>query len=210
MRILAAFISLALVCGAPSARAEEEDAGVMFKRIGHCMYKRNPELADKFLENSDAFAVREEVVGDWVKLGEKFVTGCVPNNISTSLNVRIVRDLLAEETYISHIRTFIETVPTPARQRIRSNNPKSRVFAETADCLAAKGGAVADALVRSDPGSKAENSNIILLKPAIFACLGETTSSSLSTFTIRRLVAEGLWVRFLGLDSANAGWKVVQ
>ena len=213
MRVLATCIAVtvAVACGAGPAEAQTQNTpAVSYKRFGQCMYKRDPVLADKFLANSDAFAVRESVVGNWSQLGQKLVTGCLPDAISTSLDVRLIRDLLAEEAYTSHIKVFVDAAPTPARQRIRSGNPKSRAFSQISDCFAEKGGAAADALVRSAPGTPAESAEMDRLKPTVIACVGETTAPSLTTFSVRRLAAEGLWVRFLGLDPANADWKVAQ
>jgi hypothetical protein len=178
--------------------------------FARCIYRRNPKAAAAILANSDPVRVDltragikslDSSFGLSICLGEQADAGL--SNMSVRMPAPTMRLMMAEQAYL----TTVPVAPTlqegaaenVARSYVSEGQllGKARALAEFADCVVFRNVVGADALVRTRPGSGAENAAARSLGPVLGACLSAGNNTVLNIMTIRSLVADGLWARFV-------------
>ncbi len=119
-----------------------------------------------------------------------------------------LRTLLMEEAYLAK---YPGTKPKPlvdekgepavAPPRIYASKGDLLVqavaYAQLADCTAANGPELADAVLRTGAGLPDERTAAVALAPVIGQCVQEGQNITLTPEVIRGLAAEGLWQRYV-------------
>ena len=190
-------------------RLAEKDAGIVQKNIARCMYRSSRKEAEALLEHSDAFEADFRAAGikDVRKaldmedcLGREF--GANESALGWRFSASLLRDMLAEESYLARFRSAptIASPPPPLPKRaalVPVFQALTDSSAEFDDCAVRTNVTVADALLRTTPGSAAEHDAAAGLAPTIGKCMYAGETFTLTPSSIRAFVAYGLWNRFV-------------
>lgn len=186
-----------------------EEVRRVVKYFGSCVYRREPEMADALLRNSDQTSIGYSRMGiaaeDLVdELDMSHCLGRAMDAFSLESQLRMspttLRSHLAEASYLANndqAPDIGEDDPEvlPNRYFGPSASQHTRYRAAFSDCIAFHAPHESDRLLRTDPNSNEEAAAVQSLIPALSACLTEGRDIQLTIATIRGLVADGMWAR---------------
>ena len=191
------------------AKANNDKARRAMKDVARCVYRREPDLSEKFLANSDPEGINHEGFGvnsdDFVeKMKLDSCLGTIMHDLQNTMTLHIrpisLRSYLAEESYLKSVeeplRMTEEDNEVLANRFFRATaSSAARYRAAFADCVVFNSPDLSDALMRTRITTDAETKAVQALVPALSKCLLDGQETELTVQTIRALVAEGLWAR---------------
>ena len=177
--------------------------------LARCAYNWAPAGVEKFLENSDDFAV------------DNVATGVKPKNLWPAYHIQVCGDraleeredkvtfaylgerefraMMLEPSYLKHHPTppaWLAAWPgTPRRKYVSTGQALAyaRLSGEFADCVIAGAPRLADQLLRTPKYSPEEAKAVRALVPYIGPCIVAGQKAELTPVGIRKLVADGMW-----------------
>ncbi len=186
----------------------EEQLGIVKKRFAQCIYRRQARHATALLNHSDNVTV-DLATPKLVGLKAFGLADCIGDDMMTNDQLAIglrfqpaaFRDLMAEEAYLtSHDAAPIATPQLPLVGKFVSSGDqlaKARTLASFSDCTILADIGKAGAVLRTMPGSPGERIAVKALGPTLGSCLFEGQQISLTTGSVRALLAFGMWNRFV-------------
>lgn len=193
--------------------SKEEFADLRAK-LGACLADKSKDMAGKLLTHSDSVAVDYAGMGvqpqmymfSWrMDLCQKYNNPALMGPIFARPGA--LRTLLMESGYLAknnrapkvELDDKGQPVLAPARMFVAKGDqlPQAVAYAQLADCTAANGTDLADAVLRTGAGSAEERAAAVALAPVIGQCVQEGQNISLTPETIRALAAEGMWQRYI-------------
>lgn len=187
-----------------------EQARVLLKDFARCAYRSNPTVAKQYVAASDTrsldhFSMRNVDLAKSMDFEECLGEQARPNDeqMIARLPKMVIRALLVEEAYLAaNPKPPVlaqGATETTTRHFVSVNNILVRAQSDAAfaDCIVFHDLALADALVRTLPGSKTESNTARALAPTLGRCLPAGQTMAFSPANIRVFVADGLWARFV-------------
>lgn len=193
--------------------ASAAEARSMQKRVARCIFDRKKRQVRDVLQNSNFYEIHFDALP--YEMDEMFdqlgFSPCLgrlmrgADNTTYQMYARMqystLRNLLAEEAYIEDYDAPPAIGPEDA-QDIASRfggervHPQISTMAALADCVTFNAPQAGDDLLRSRPGSSAEDEAVETLGPVLATCANSSEPElSISTSLIRQIVADGLWTR---------------
>lgn len=189
-------------------------------RFATCVYKRDPELVIKLLDNSDPVDI--DFTGAGLtgsnfsrKLGLETCLGkeALTDKIQLRIKPGVLHEMLTEPAYLAanpEPPAWLSRPFTSTKRRFVTIGPKlplAQGLAEIADCMVKAAPAQSDALLRTRVTSDEERAAAAALAPALGGCLYEGQTLELTPRNIRGWAALGLWQaersRMATVDRAN-------
>ena len=177
--------------------------------LARCAYEWAPASVEKFLENSDEFAVDNAATGVKPKnlwpayhiqaCGERALDGREDNNVYAGIGEREFRAMMLEPSYLVHHPAppaWLTAWPgAPKRKYVSTGQALAyaRLSGEFADCVVTGSPRLADQLLRTAKYSPEEGKAIRALVPYIGPCIVAGQKAELSPVGVRKLVADGMW-----------------
>ena len=177
--------------------------------LARCAYEWAPASVEKFLENSDEFAVDNAATGVKPKnlwpayhiqaCGERALDGREDNNVYAGIGEREFRAMMLEPSYLTHNPAppaWLTTWPgAPKRKYVSTGQALAyaKLSGEFADCVVTGSPRLADQLLRTAKYSPEEGKAIRALVPHIGPCIVAGQKAELSPVGVRKLVADGMW-----------------
>ena len=174
--------------------------------FARCVYRRNPDLVIKLLDNGDPMDI------DWAgagltksnfqrKLGLEWCLSkeAVSDRIQMKLQPGALHSMLTEPAYRAANPEpptwFAGLFPSGTRRFVASGEELTQAqgLAETADCMVKSAPALSDALLRTRIASDEERTAAVALAPVLSGCFYEGQSLTLTPANIRGWAASGLW-----------------
>jgi hypothetical protein len=193
------------------------ELGQMRKSVGRCAFGTNPVLARRIAEVGDPASVALESV----QLSEKALghdlalSRCMggkasaqDTSLALSYDHTVLRSMLVEEIYLDSF-PIAPSLPNEAAEKTDRNFVsegdklvQAKGLGAIEDCVTFNDTANADALLRTMPGSPQERVTAKALAPALSHCLSSGVQISLTPSSIRNMMADGLWNRYVRPKSA--------
>lgn len=187
---------------------DAKEAGEVRKRFAQCVYARAKSKARALLVSSDIATVDiqaarikdikleldlEHCLGDQVRFDQAA--------LGLSLRPDVLRDLLAEESYLAQNRgapsLASDAPPLEFRPAASNRAPQTAVALMTfADCTVRRDVVRVDALLRTMPATPQERKAAAVLAPTLGSCLVVGQQFALKPANIRALMAYAMWARF--------------
>lgn len=177
--------------------------------LARCAYAWAPASVEKFLENSDEFAVDNAATGVKPKnlwpayhiqvCGERALDGREADTVYAGIGEREFRAMMLEPSYLKHHSAppaWLNAWPgTPKRKYVSTGEvlPYARLSGEFADCVVAGAPRLADKLLRTPKYSPEEGKAIRALVPYIGPCIVAGQKAELTPVGVRKIVADGMW-----------------
>lgn len=177
--------------------------------LARCAYAWAPASVEKFLENSDEFAVDNAATGVKPKnlwpayhiqvCGERALDGREADTVYAGIGEREFRAMMLEPSYLIHNPTppaWLAAWPgEPKRKYVSTGQalPFAKLSGEFADCVVAGAPRLADNLLRTPKYSPEEGRAIRALVPHIGPCIIEGQKAELTPVGVRKIVADGMW-----------------
>lgn len=162
------------------ASADPDDYGIDTKRI-----TRRHDLRNCF-----------ELIGNQVQASITFTPTAFRYMMLEAAYLRANRELPADhETRVAPPRSFAST---------GKSLELARSLAALSDCMVAHDAVNADALLRTDSGTKQEKEAAMALVPALGACITQGQDLQITVKNIRSFAADGMWQRFVAPDAETS------
>ena len=174
-----------------------------------CAYEWAPAGVEKFLENSDEFAVDNVATGVKPKnlapayhiktCLERAMDGREDDNIYAYIGEREFRAMMLEPSYLKNNPAppaWLAAWPgAPKRKYVSTGQALAyaRMSGEFADCVVAGAPRLADNLLRTPKYSPEEAKAIRALVPYIGPCIVAGQKAELTPVGVRKIVADGMW-----------------
>lgn len=225
--IVASFGSATAANAAASARnvpvklepLSKEEFATLRSQLGACVVEKNKAQVAKFLAHSDSLTT------DFAAMGvqpQMFIFSfkmdqCQKYNPPQMgqylMKPGVFRSMLMENAYLAKtpsapqpiLNDKGEPAPAPVRSYVSRQDQlaQATAFAELADCTAANGTAMADAVLRTGAGMPDERQAAVALAPVIGQCIPAGMDIKLTPDTIRGLAAEGMWQRYASVTTST-------
>lgn len=174
-----------------------------------CAYEWGPNSVEKFLDNSDEFAVDNAATGVkpqhlWpayhIKVcGDRAMETREDEVVYSYIGEREFRAMMLEPSYLAHNPTppaWLTTWPgAPKRKYVSTGQALAlaKMSGEFSDCVVAGAPRLADNLLRTVKYSPEEGTAVRALVPYIGPCIVAGQKAELTPVGIRKLVADGMW-----------------
>lgn len=207
-----------LVKQAPT-KVSSKDARFIQKEVARCIISHARPKAEAVLVHSDPASIDYAGAGiDAKKAADAlWLSECLGeaatldmNAISMRIPTPLLRNLLAEELYLSGNSKPI-SIPQGGQESVarvyvtpESQRGAALALADFADCITFADPADADALLRTGPATADERAVVGRLMPALSACVVAGQNLTLTPGSIRSVVADGMWSRY------HYGTKIVK
>lgn len=189
---------------------EAERAGRIRKSFARCLYARHRQLADRLLLNSDpikidyaSFGIDEKKIP--IEFGMESCLGheALDGDLELSTRTESVRSMLQEEAYLAKVTAAPGAIsadsPVPQRVYVATADmlPRAKAMGDFSDCVVRREPGLADAMLRTVPGSKSEAIAASALSSSLGACLVQGQVVKFTPAAIRAYVADGAWQLFV-------------
>lgn len=189
---------------------DPERRGDVIRHVGQCMYRVGHSSIERFLTNSDPMSIDYSAIKmSQDNIVRKFgIEDCLTEEIQLTDKAFVlsfspiqVRAMLMEQDYLALNKgaPTVRTTPLPPRIFVTTGNElvRAQVIGDFADCLVAKDPPGADAIVRTNPTTKAEKAAARALAPALGACVVAGQQINFTPTSVRTMAVEGLWRRYV-------------
>jgi hypothetical protein len=209
--------------GAPKVNPlSKEEFAEMRGKLGACIVRRAPEAVGKLMDHSDSLTTDYAGMGVQAPVMFNFQLrlDLCQNYNRPQLNQPIfvkpgaLRNLLMEQAYLAKFAKTPQPLLdekgepklAPPRTFVTKGEqlPQAVAYAALADCTAATGSELADAMLRTGAGMPEERTAAVALAPVIGQCVQEGQNIALTQETIRALAAEGMWQRYMAKPAPTA------
>ena len=177
--------------------------------LARCAYNWAPAGVEKFLENSDDFAVDNAATGVKPKnlwpayhiqvCGDRALEEREDKFAFVGIGEREFRAMMLEPSYLAHHPVppaWLNAWPgTPTRKFVSTGQALglARMSGQFADCIVAGAPRLADNLLRTAKYSPEEGKAIRALVPYLGPCIVAGQKAELTPVSIRNFVADGMW-----------------
>lgn len=184
--------------------------GQVRKAFAQCLYRKSPAKVQALLDHSDPVSVDYSAANFTQKNINKDLgmDDCLHVNelqiaVSMQFSDALLRSMLAEEAYLDKF----DTAPVLPEGSVEGTD---RVYVSTgdalksaqslgyfADCVVFSDTKAADAILRTQSGSRDEKAIIRQFTPVLGACLAQGSTIELNADSLRSILADGLWMRYV-------------
>jgi hypothetical protein len=204
----------------------KEEFADLRAKLGACVVKRASDAVGKLMAHSDSLTIDYAGMGlaqPQMMMFQFRLDLCQKYNVPQLFQPVFVkpgalRNLLMEQSYLAKFASLPKPLlnengePALAAPRTFATKDEhlsqAKIYAQLADCTAAYGTELADALLRTGAGLPEERTAAVALAPVIGQCVQEGQEIALTPEVIRSIATEGLWQRYVAAPtSAQASAK---